>query len=388
MTKGKKLHREKWKQVALKDVALCCNESERDEEKRKQSKYISVEHITSEDFRIKSWSDVEMPTFFRKFSQGDVLVALRRVYLKKVAVAEFDGICSPHIYVFRSKPDKMLQKFLPFVFNESFFDFAIRHSAGSISPYVYWKTIKEFQFLLPPLSEQKLMADILYQIEDAIEKAEAQELSLKKYKMALIDQLFQENGYLGNIIKITDCQKVKFGNIVKQIKVKADSEYHGLERFVAGEHMQTDDLKIRHWGIIGEQYVGPAFTNKFSKGQVLYGSRRTYLRKVAVADFDGICANTTFVIEANQEELSQKLLPYLMHSESFTNHSVENSKGSTNPYINWKDIASFEFSIPKIVLQENAAKLFQQFDNAIEQTRQHHASLRSFKKGLLAEWLG
>ena len=92
-------------------------------------------------------------------------------------------------------------------------------------------------------------------------------------------------------------RQVKFGDVVRRVKERVDPETSGLERYVAGDHMDTDDLRIRRWGEIGSGYLGPAFHMRFRPGQVLYGSRRTYLRKVAVADFDGICANTTFVIE-------------------------------------------------------------------------------------------
>lgn len=76
-------------------------------------------------------------------------------------------------------------------------------------------------------------------------------------------------------------RQVKFGDVVRQVKERVDPETSGLERYVAGDHMDTDDLRIRRWGEIGSGYLGPAFHMRFRPGQVLYGSRRTYLRKVA-----------------------------------------------------------------------------------------------------------
>lgn len=144
-------------------------------------------------------------------------------------------------------------------------------------------------------------------------------------------------------------RKVKFGNVVRQCKEKADPEISGLERYVAGDHMDTDDLRIRRWGEIGSGYLGPAFHMRFRPGQVLYGSRRTYLRKVAVADFDGICANTTFVLEPkNADELLLEYLPFLMQTDAFNAFSIKNSKGSVNPYINFSDLAQFEFALPPL----------------------------------------
>ncbi len=158
-------------------------------------------------------------------------------------------------------------------------------------------------------------------------------------------------------------RKVKFGDVVRQCKEKADPETSGLERYVAGDHMDTDDLRIRRWGEIGNGYLGPAFHMRFRPGQVLYGSRRTYLRKVAVADFDGICANTTFVLEPkNAEELLPEYLPFLMQTDSFNKFSVKNSKGSVNPYINFSDLARFEFALPPIEEQQRIVGLLREME--------------------------
>lgn len=146
---------------------------------------------------------------------------------------------------------------------------------------------------------------------------------------------------------------VAFGDVVRQVKDKVDPEASGLERYVAGEHMDTDDLRIRRWGEIGDGYLGPAFHMRFKPGQVLYGSRRTYLRKVAVADFEGITANTTYVLEsANPDVLLPELLPFIMQTEAFNQHSVRESKGSVNPYVNFSDLAWFEFTLPPIEEQQ------------------------------------
>ena len=153
-------------------------------------------------------------------------------------------------------------------------------------------------------------------------------------------------------------RRVKFGDVVRQCKESTDPEIDGVERYVAGEHMETDNLRISSWGEVGDGYLGPAFHRKFKAGQVLYGSRRTYLRKVARADFDGVCANTTFVMEsADQGILLPDLLPFLMSTESFHAHSISESKGSVNPYVNWPDIAKFEFDLPPLDQQRRIADL-------------------------------
>ena len=164
-------------------------------------------------------------------------------------------------------------------------------------------------------------------------------------------------------------QRVRFGDVVRQVKKIVDPELAGVERYVAGEHLQPDDLRIRSWGDVGSGYLGPAFQITFEPGQVLYGSRRTYLRKVAVADFAGICANTTFVLEPKTEQLHPALLPLVMQTQHFTEHSVKQSRGSVNPYVNFSDLAWYEFSLPQIGEQERIAVLISAVDDVIEGLR-------------------
>ncbi len=158
---------------------------------------------------------------------------------------------------------------------------------------------------------------------------------------------------------------VRFGDVVRNVKTTVVPEESGLERYAAGEHMDTDNLHIWRWGVIGDGYLGPAFHRKFVKGQVLYGSRRTYLRKVAVANFDGICANTTFVVEPSGDDLLPNLLPFIMQTESFTQHSIKQSKGSVNPYINWSDLAWYEFALPPMDEQRRIADILWAADETV-----------------------
>ena len=146
---------------------------------------------------------------------------------------------------------------------------------------------------------------------------------------------------------------VKFGDIVRDVKINVDRANNPYEHYVAGDHMDSEDLTIHRYGNFETDDVGPAFTRIFKPGQILYGSRRTYLKKVAVADFEGICANTTFVLESKDYSLfDNRLLPFIMLSDAFTRWSIAHSKGSTNPYVLFSDLADYEFDLPPIAEQK------------------------------------
>ena len=183
-------------------------------------------------------------------------------------------------------------------------------------------------------------------------------------------------------------KRVKFGDVVRHVKDKVDVESAGLDRYIAGEHMDTDDLRIRRWGTIDDGYLGPAFHMRFKSGQVLYGSRRTYLRKVAVPDFEGICANTTFVLEAKDPTvLLPELLPFIMQTESFNDHSIKQSKGSVNPYVNFSDLAWYEFALPPLEEQRRIVDVLSKLENLWDCYREALLSSRQLLPSLMASSL-
>ncbi len=146
---------------------------------------------------------------------------------------------------------------------------------------------------------------------------------------------------------------VKFGDIVRDVKINVDRTNNPYEHYVAGDHMESEDLTIHRYGNFATDDVGPAFTRIFKPGQILYGSRRTYLKKVAVADFEGICANTTFVLESKDDSIfDNRLLPFIMLSDAFTRWSIAHSKGSTNPYVLFSDLADYELELPPLSEQK------------------------------------
>ncbi len=158
-------------------------------------------------------------------------------------------------------------------------------------------------------------------------------------------------------------RKFKFGDIVREVKINIDRNNNPYEYFIAGEHMDSEDIHIHRRGKFEGSDVGPAFTRLFKPGQILYGSRRTYLKKVAVADFEGITSNTTFVLESKDENVfCQGLLPFIMLSDDFTQYSILKSKGSTNPYILFSDLRDYEIELPEIERQRELSNLLWTLD--------------------------
>lgn len=132
---------------------------------------IGLEHLVPEEITLTAWDENSNNTFTKMFRKGNVLFGRRRAYLKKAAVAPFDGVCSGDITVIKAKPDRILPELLPFIVqNDTLFDFAVGKSAGSLSPRVKWEHLKNFEFELPDMDKQKELAALLWAI-DATKKS-------------------------------------------------------------------------------------------------------------------------------------------------------------------------------------------------------------------------
>lgn len=135
-------------------------------------KIVGLEHLTPESVTLTEWSENTENTFTKRFLKGQVLFGRRRAYLKKAAVAPFDGICSGDITVIEAIPGKINEQLLPFIIqNEKFFDYAVEKSAGSLSPRVKWEHLKDYEFELPDMAEQERLAKILWAAEDELNAA-------------------------------------------------------------------------------------------------------------------------------------------------------------------------------------------------------------------------
>ncbi len=165
-----------WSLVKFGDVVIEPKESTKDPIADGIEHVVGLEHIDTEDIHLRrSASIADSTTFTKKFAKDDVLFGRRRAYLKKAAQASFNGICSGDITVFRAK-ENLLPELLPFVVNnDKFFDYAVKHSAGGLSPRVKFKDLANYQFFLPPKEQQTKLAELLWAMDEVIER----EISLK-----------------------------------------------------------------------------------------------------------------------------------------------------------------------------------------------------------------
>lgn len=175
---------------------------------------VGLEHLIPEEITLTTWDEGAENTFTKMFRKGDVLFGRRRAYLKKAAVAPFDGICSGDITVIEADPDKILPELLPFIIqNDDLFDFAVGKSAGSLSPRVKWEHLKNYELELPDMNKQKELAELLWAIDDtkkSYQKLIAATDELVKSKLLLqnkYEKINQDRRLLTCLMKTTQLSR-------------------------------------------------------------------------------------------------------------------------------------------------------------------------------------
>lgn len=157
-------------------------------------------------------------------------------------------------------------------------------------------------------------------------------------------------------------QIVKFGEIAKNISKRVNPSETDLEVYVGLEHLDAQSLRITRHGVPSD-VKGQKL--RIRPGQIIFGKRRAYQKKVAVADFDGICSAHAMVLEAIPGKIIPELLPFFMQSDMFMDRAVAISEGSLSPTIKWKTLAIQKFPLPPLGRQKKILEVLEKVEENI-----------------------
>ena len=330
---------------------------------------VGLEHLVPEDVNLTQWSTDSEKTFTKMFRKGNVLFGRRRAYLKKAAVAPFDGICSGDITVIEALPDKILPELLPFVIqNDSLFEFAVGKSAGSLSPRVKWEHLKNYEFELPNLKEQKKLAEVLWAMYET-------KCSYKKLIQAtdeLVKSQFIE--MFGDCIGNERCWASKplhavlaAGCTVTYGIVKTEDDVpDGVPVF------RPVDISQGHIPTRGElKRTAPEISEKY-KRTLLQGNELLITVRGSVGEtfqiseeFAGCnVARNIVPLRVNTELLTQEFLKAVIDSTAFQLKLKELTKGVALRGINMNEFKVCPIILPPAELQEQFCTFAKQSDKS------------------------
>lgn len=386
-----KFKKDKWEKVRLGDVC----EKVSTVDIRKQSGTFNYIDIGSIDSSLKRVLEVQVLDWQNASSrarqivkQGDTLFSTVRVNLEKIAFLDKEfsnAIASTGFTVIRANR-KAIANFLFYsIISPELIDKLCKLQKGTAYPAVTDKIVFNQEILLPSLEEQKQIATLFQSLENAIEQVENQENNLFKLKNQLLRELFGETRTFGKLLNKNDFEKVKFEKIALSISERVEPQKITLNTYVGLEHLEPDNLTITRTGISGD-VIGTKL--KIYKGDIIFGKRRAYQRKIAVSHFDGIASAHSMILRANEKNIEKEFLPFFMQSDIFMERAVQISEGSLSPTIKWKTLASQEFYLPKKEKQKEITEIFKKFDITSNQLKQQKITLNNLKQKLLSEILG
>ena len=152
--------------------------------------YVGLEHLRPETRQVRSWGHSSQVTSTKTpFRKGDVLFGKLRPNLRKVAFADFDGVCSTDILALRPRSNCHQQYLYWLLASDDVLRASLESAAGNVMPRTSWTDLANTFAVVPPLPEQKKIAAILTSVDEVIEKTEAQIAKLQDLKTAMMQEL-------------------------------------------------------------------------------------------------------------------------------------------------------------------------------------------------------
>lgn len=151
------------------------------------------------------------------------------------------------------------------------------------------------------------------------------------------------------------------------------------------EHLDSGSLKVTRFGSdvapIGEKLV-------MRKGDVLFGKRRAYQKKVAIAPFDGIFSAHGMVLRPNVDVIDPDFFPLFISSDYFLDAAIKISVGSLSPTINWRDLKVLEFELPDLETQRKLAAVLWSINDTMESYKKLISATDELVKSQFIEMFG
>jgi type I restriction enzyme S subunit len=209
-----KLNKSTWTKAKLLDVVTKIEENDRENAHARFDRFLKVEHMDAESLHIKRFASQENgdeinPTFYKIFRKSQILFPTRNPHLRRTALAPFDGICGEKTLTLEANPALILPEFIPFLFHsESFYAHTTSSIIGSTNPHCRWRDVANYEFLLPPKEQQAEIAELLWAMDEVIEKdikigANLTSLYIAKIERELLQRTANKIalGELGSIVR-------------------------------------------------------------------------------------------------------------------------------------------------------------------------------------------
>jgi restriction endonuclease S subunit len=379
-----------WKMVKFGDIAQ--NVAVRvDPADSKTDVYVGLEHLDPSTLHLRQWghpSDVTGQKLV--FKKGDVIFARRRAYQRKLAIAEFDGICSAHAMVVRAKPKMILPEFLPFFLqSDMFMERAIVISVGSLSPTINWKTLKVQEFPLPPLDEQKRIAEILWAADEVVC---SQSMLVKKVRDA-------QSVFFESRMKIDSANLALLGDALQSIvagkspqgasRPAHENEFGVLKVSAVGNDcfVETENKALVKQDDFNDEYeLKPGFILVTRANASSTGVGRPCVVKSVRPGL--MLSDKTLRLIPKEEAILKRFFYQNLLSESYRTYIEVAAGGTEAKNISQDRLKKAPIWLPPLETQVTVTKTLISFDQAIERAEASLENAQTMLRALNSSWVG
>jgi len=378
-----------WKMIKFGEVVKNANLVERDPEANDIERIVGLEHIDPENLHIRRWNSVPDGTSFtRKFVPGQTLFGKRRAYQRKVAYAEFEGICSGDILTFEpNNINVLLPEILPFICqSDAFFNHALGTSAGSLSPRTSWKALMDYEFPLPPLNEQKRIAEILWAADQAVEKYASLTSDLNAYVEILIENNLTSTNItsvLGDYCPSDGIKIGPFGSLLHAEDYQSEGVPVVMPADIENGIIQEDKVAR-----ISEEKALELQNYRLSENDILFPRRGDLTKRALVLDHqeNWLCGTGTIRVRL-KEGINPRAVFWAVTSTSTNRWLDRFSVGTTMPNLNATTIKKIPFHLPEGAKAEEFLGLLERTKSLLASAVRHHQKLVALKKHLIGNYV-
>ncbi|HCH3272308.1 TPA: restriction endonuclease subunit S [Vibrio parahaemolyticus] len=180
-----------WPLVKLADVA-CIITTKIDANQITKDCYISTENMQPYKGGVSSADSLPSAAKFNSFRVGDTLFSNIRTYFEKVWLASFSGGASADVLIFRTKDESVLlsEYLYHFLSSPEFIEFTVRTSKGAKMPRGDKGAMMDFEFKLPPVEIQKIIACSLQGLERKVRLNSQTNQTLEQMAQAIFKSWF------------------------------------------------------------------------------------------------------------------------------------------------------------------------------------------------------
>jgi type I restriction enzyme S subunit len=270
----------------------------------------------------------------------------------------------------------------------------IAKSSGNAQPALNLKTVKNISICLPPLPEQKRIAEVLVSVDSTIEATKAVITQTKKVKQGLLQTLLTQG--IGHkkfkdspLGKIPETWVVKeLGDLLEEIKgggtpSKKNPEYWNGKIPWASVKDLTSENFDKTEDYITELGLKESASNLIPSGTIIIATRMAVGR--AIKFNCDVSINQDLKALFPKAELNKDFLFCWLFANR---EKIEKlASGSTVMGIRLESLRGMWFALPPLSEQKAIADIFEGVDSELNTETAKLASLQQLKKGLMHDLL-